>query len=118
MLKEPVELHCIGGFVLVYFYGFPRTTADIDYFPAVPANLNLEEVAGQAQLFRLQEMAPGKFKHLRLLIPDPYDCILSKLERGSGKDRDDADFLFRSQKLDAHLLRERYEKERGSCATT
>jgi hypothetical protein len=31
--------------------------------------------------------------------------------RGSGKDRDDADFWFRSQKLDAQLLRERYEKE-------
>ena len=27
------------------------------------------------------------------------------------KDRDDADFLFRSQKLDAQVLRERYEKE-------
>ena len=56
-------------------------------------------------------MAAGKFKHLKLLVPDPYDCILSKLERGSGKDRDDADCLFRSQKLDAQLLRERYEKE-------
>ena len=33
------------------------------------------------------------------------------LERGGGKDRDDADYLFRSQKLDAKLLRERYEKE-------
>jgi len=38
MLKAPLELHCIGGFVLVHFYGFPRTTADIDYFSAVPAN--------------------------------------------------------------------------------
>jgi hypothetical protein len=80
MLKEPLELHCIGGFVLVYFYGFPRTTADIDYFSAVPANLNLDEVAGQGSALhkehgvwavanlpeeygtRLQEMAPGKFK--------------------------------------------------------
>jgi hypothetical protein len=44
-------------------------------------------------------------------VPDPYDCILSKLERGGGKDRDDADHLFRSQKLNATLLRERYEKE-------
>ena len=46
-LSEPLELHCIGGFVLVYFYGYPRTTGDIDYCSAVPANLNLEEVAGQ-----------------------------------------------------------------------
>jgi hypothetical protein len=99
----------------------------------VPANLNLEEVAGQGSLLHkkygvwlhrvavanlpeeyqtmLTEMAPGKFSHLKLLAPDPYDCILWKLERGSGKDRDDADYLFRSQKLDAKLLRERYEKE-------
>jgi hypothetical protein len=115
MLGESLELHCIGGFALVHFYGFPRTTADIDYCSAVPANRNLEEVAGQGSALhekhgvwlhrvavanlpeeygtRLQEMAPGKFRHLKLLVPDPYDCILSKLERGSGKDRDDADFL-------------------------
>src|SRR5215467_4142400 len=133
MLEESLELHCIGGFALVHYYGFPRTTADIDYCSAAPANLNLEEVAGQGSALhkkhgvwlhrvavanlpeeyktRLQEMAPSEFKHLKLLVPDPYDCILSKLERGSGKDRDDADFLFRSQKLDAHVLHERYEKE-------
>jgi hypothetical protein len=35
MLKEPLELHCIGGFVLVHFYGFPRTTGDIDYYSSV-----------------------------------------------------------------------------------
>jgi hypothetical protein len=60
---------------------------------------------------RLIEMAPGAFKHLKLLVPDPYDCILSKLERSSGKDRDDADYLFRSQKLDTRVLQARYEKE-------
>jgi len=97
MLGESLELHCIGGFALVHFYGFPRTTADIDYCSAVPANLNLEEVAGQGSALHkkhgvwlhrvavanlpeeygttLQEMAPGKFKHLKLLVPDPYDSF-------------------------------------------
>ena len=56
-------------------------------------------------------MSPGQFKHLKLLVPDPYDCILSKLERASPKDRDDVDYLFRSQKLDARVLRERYKTE-------
>ena len=56
-------------------------------------------------------MTPGRFKKLRLLGPDPYDCILSKLERNSPKDRDDADYLFKSQKLDAQVLRDRYTKE-------
>src|SRR5258707_11897005 len=46
MLPEPLELHCIGGFVICYFYGLPRPTGDIDYYSAVPANLNLIEMAG------------------------------------------------------------------------
>jgi hypothetical protein len=41
----------------------------------------------------------------------PLRLHFVETRRGSGKDRDDADYLFRSQKLDAKLLRERYEKE-------
>ena len=47
MLSERLELHCIGGFVLTPFYGFPRSTGDLDYYTAVPANFNLIEVAGE-----------------------------------------------------------------------
>jgi Nucleotidyltransferase of unknown function (DUF6036) len=133
MLTEQLELHCIGGFVLTHFYGLPRSTGDIDYYAALPANLNLEAIGGlnsplhrkhgvwlhrvgvanlpEDYTTRLADMAPGEFKHLKLLVPDAYDCILSKLERASGKDRDDADYLFRSQELDAGVLRERYRKE-------
>lgn len=132
-LHEPLELHCIGGFVLAFFYGMPRTTGDIDYYTAVPANFNLMEVTGEGSALhkkygvclhrvavvtlpegyetRLIEFAKGHFKHLRLLGLDPYDCILSKLERNGAVDIDDADYLFRSQKLDPQVLRERYEKE-------
>jgi len=61
---------------------------------------------------RLTEMFPGMSKHLRLFAPDPYDYILSKLERNTSKDRDDADYLFRTQKLDSRAaLRERYQQE-------
>jgi len=133
MLNESLELHCIGGFVLTFFYGLSRTTGDIDYYTSVPADLNLEEVAGENSplhkkhkvwlhrvgvanlpedyVTRLTDMAPGQFKSLTLLVPDPYDCILSKLERAGPKDRDDADYLFRSQRLDAQVLRERYTNE-------
>jgi hypothetical protein len=45
-LEKPLEIHCIGGFALVYYYGIPRTTGDIDYYTAVPSDLNLEEIAG------------------------------------------------------------------------
>lgn len=133
LLTEPLELHCIGGFVLTFFYGLPRTTGDIDYYTAIPANLNLAEMAGEGSPLhrkhkvwlhrvavanlpedyetRLKEMASGQFRHLKLFVPDPYDCILSKLERASPKDRDDSDYLFRSQNLDAQVLRERYKNE-------
>jgi Nucleotidyltransferase of unknown function (DUF6036) len=133
LLPEPVELHCIGGFVLTLFYGLPRTTGDIDYYTAIPANLDLDSLAGQGSALhqkykvwlhrvavanlredyvtRPREMAPRQFRRLKLCVPDAYDCILSKIERASPKDRDDADYLFRSQKLDAQVLRERYRKE-------
>src|ERR1700686_4951880 len=133
MLHEYLELHCVGGFVFTYFYGLPRTTGDIDYYTAIPANLNLDEVAGRGSPLhakhgvwlhrvavanlpedyasRLTDMAPGEFKSLKLLVPDPYDCILSKLERNAAKDRDDAEYLFKAQKLNSQRLQERYEKE-------
>jgi len=65
----------------------------------------------EAHETRLTEMFPGEFKNLRLFAPDPYDYILSTLERNSGKDRGDADYLFKTQHLDSQTLRERYEKE-------
>jgi hypothetical protein len=133
MLGEPLELHCVGGFVITHFYGFPRTTGDIDYWTAIPANLNLAEVAGEGSPLhkkygvfvhkaavmtlpenyetRLMEMAKGQFKRLRLLAPDPYDCILSKLERNGDVDVNDSEHLFRTQSLDAEVLRHRYEQE-------
>lgn len=40
-LSEPLSLHCIGGFVMSFSYGLPRPTGDIDYYTAVPANLDL-----------------------------------------------------------------------------
>jgi hypothetical protein len=86
LLKESLALHCIGGFAACYFYGLPRTTGDIDYYTAIPANLNLIEVAGEGSALaekykirlhhvgvtnlpenyatRLTEMFPGTFKNL------------------------------------------------------
>jgi hypothetical protein len=132
-LPEPLDLHCIGGFVICSFYGLPRPTGDIDYYSALPANLNLIEMAGEDSALakkykiqlhhvtvtnlpedyaaRLTEMFPRMFKNLRLFAPDTYDFILSKLERNSAKDRDDADYIFKAKKLRSQILRERYGKE-------
>ena len=51
-------------------------------------------------------MDAHEFRSAKLAI-----CILSKIERASPKDWDDAAYLFRSQKLDAGVLRERYKNE-------
>jgi len=132
-LEKPLEIHCIGGFALVFYYGIRRTTGDIDYYTAVPADLNLEEIAGHGSALhhkykihlhrvtiatlpedyedRLSEMAIGQFERLRLFVPDPYDYILSKLQRAGLKDFDDALYLFRSRKLQGGILRERYHRE-------
>jgi hypothetical protein len=133
LLTESVALHCIGGFVVCFFYGLPRSTGDIDYWAAIPSNVNLGEIAGEGSTLaekykvwlhrvavntmpenydeRLTEMFPNRFKRLRLFAPDAYDYILSKVERNSMKDRDDAAYLFKSQNLDSDRLRERYERE-------
>jgi hypothetical protein len=135
LLLQQVQLHCIGGFVLSLFYGLPRPTSDIDYNSVLPVySVNdLQEMAGPESALakkhkvhlhyvalvgipedykaRLVEMFPGRFKNLHLYMPDPYDLILSKLERNSSKDRDDVEYLARALHLNAQLLRERYEKE-------
>jgi hypothetical protein len=53
----------------------------------------------------------GTLERLRLRVPDPYDFILSKLQRAGLKDSDDALYLFRSRKLQGEILRERYKRE-------
>jgi len=135
LLSEQVHVHCIGGFVVSLFYGLPRPTADVDYYSVLPYHCvdDLQKSAGPGsplarkyklylQHFpaislpedydqRLTEMYPGRFDHLHLYALDPYDLILSKLERNSQKDRDDVAFLARSLHLSRELLRARYQQE-------
>ena len=134
-LSTQVEVHCIGGFVVSLHYGLPRPTGDIDYYSVLPLHYarDLQALAGAGSKLakkyklhfqqvtvtnlpenyddRLEEMFPGQFKNLRLLAPDAYDLILSKLERNSPKDRDDVEYLAKTLSLDAALLRKRYQKE-------
>jgi hypothetical protein len=60
---------------------------------------------------RLKQLFPGRFKNLHIYVPDPYDLILSKLDRNSPKDREDVEYLVHKLKLDPNVLRERYERE-------
>lgn len=130
LLPDSVELVCIGGFVLAEVYGSPRPTGDIDYIQST-GSVNVEEYAGHGTALhrkyglwvqrvtvtdlpdsydeRLHEILA--LSKLRLLSPDPYDLILSKIERNSPKDFSDARFLFVTQKLDATKLWQRYDEE-------
>jgi hypothetical protein len=139
LLDEPVELHCIGGFAAVAAYGLPRSTNDLDYYSITPSNRvsDLENIAGEGSALarkhrvsihhaaiasvpdnyedRLTELYPGHFTNIRLLVLDPYDLVLSKLSRNGDRDREDVQYLARTQKLEAGILRERYEKELRTC---
>jgi len=60
---------------------------------------------------RLTEMFPGTFKCLRLFALDPYDLALTKIERNSQRDRDDANHLARMVPFDLEILRNRFAEE-------
>ncbi|MFB3923384.1 MAG: DUF6036 family nucleotidyltransferase [Terriglobia bacterium] len=135
LLPAPVRLHCLGGFVLAVRYGLARPTADVDVVAVFPMSElpRLEALAGRGSPLarkhhvnlqyvgvaslpenyekRLFELLPGRFRHLRLFVPDPYDLMLSKLERNSPKDREDVEFLAKQASLRPHILRRRYQKE-------
>jgi uncharacterized nucleotidyltransferase DUF6036 len=134
-LKEKVELHCLGGFVVTMLYGLARSTADVDVITIAPRSVGqyLLGLAGKGSKLhrkygmyldfvtvapipedydqRLTEMFPGTFEHLRLLAFDPYDIALAKLERNIQRDRDDVKYLARIVPFDLDVLRDRYEKE-------
>jgi len=136
VLEEPVELHCIGGFVVALLYGMGRPTADVDVLEVRPAAMRaqLGELAGRHSALhkkhkvylqqvtvlgaypeeygtRLTEMFPGALGRLRLFALDPYDLALTKLERNTSRDREDVFHLAKSIPLDTALLRMRYENE-------
>lgn len=132
---EPIDFHCLGGFVVSLAYGANRTTSDVDVLTFVPKTeasalvdlgqkesalhkrhkvyLDLVNVATPPEDYnqRLVEMFPGTFKNIRLFALDPYDIALTKLERNSPKDREDMKYLARTVPFDLEILRERYRKE-------
>lgn len=135
LIPEPVELHCVGGFVIAACYGLARPTADVDYITVRPsgASVHLLQTAGlgsklhkKYKLYlqqvgvancpenyedRLIEMYPGHFRNLRLFALDPYDLALSKLERNAAVDREDVAYLAKQVPLDFRVLEQRYREE-------
>lgn len=132
----PVELHCVGGFVVAMCYSLARSTADLDVFEVVPAAAlgPLMAAAGrdtplakkhgvyidagsrvatlpESYVDRLSEIFPGTFVNMKLLALDRYDLALSKLERNIDRDLEDVQLLSRTEGFDVGVLRDRYLNE-------
>jgi|SRR5215467_3982004 len=134
-LMKPVQLHCLGGFVVTMVYGLPRPTEDVDFLSTVPSDQvqNVLELGGRGSALhkkhrvylheilggnlpenyedRLTEMFPSLYRKLGLFALDPYDLALSKLERNIQRDRDDIKYLAAHAPLDSIMLKQRYEEE-------
>lgn len=134
-LSQPVEVHCLGGFVLVVQWKFPRPTGDVDFFEVAPAGAlqELLAIAGEGSELarryglhfhsaavaecpegyasRLIDLTPEGFSRLRLLAFEVHDLVLAKLGRNSARDRYDVEFLAQKGLLDRSILEERFEVE-------
>ena len=136
LLKAPVELRCLGGFVVTQQYGIGRETSDIDFLAVIAQSPddNVEALAGlgsklhrKYRLYmqyvgvatppadyanRLTRMFPSApWRRLKLFALDATDIALSKLERNAERDREDVLRLARAGYLDPQVLKERYYEE-------
>jgi hypothetical protein len=136
LLKGPVELRCLGGFVITQQYGIGRETSDIDYLAlaAQSRDDNVEALAGLGSKLhrryrvymqyvgivtppadyasRLIPMFPSApWERLKLSALDATDLALSKLERNAERDREDVLRLAQAGLLDPLTLKARYYAE-------
>ena len=135
LLSGPIELHCLGGFVVSELYELSRSTADIDVLvvrgQSGPAHL--AALAGkESDLFkkyglyidvvavaevpddyenRLVDFDIEGLRHIRLRALEKHDLALAKLARNFARDVEDIKRLAIGLGLDVEVLRERYSKE-------
>lgn len=134
-LSQPVEVHCLGAFVLAVLWGLPRQTGDIDFIEVVPSDAGGEllRIAGDGSEIartykvhfdratvaeypggyasRLADLTPRGCKRLRLRALEVHDLVLAKLGRNSARDRADVEFLVRQGVIDRRILEERFASE-------
>ena len=136
LLKGPVELRCLGGFVVTQQYGIGRETSDIDFLAVIAQSPDdkVETVAGLGSKLhrkyrlhmqhvrvatppadyasRLTRMFPSApWQRLKLFALDATDIALSKLERNAERDREDVLCLARAGYIDPQVLKDRYYQE-------
>jgi hypothetical protein len=132
---ELITLQCIGGFAMAMLYGLPRPTVDVDFLSVVPAGKigRLDALAGTGSALdkkhgvhlqhvgivtvpenyedRLIPIFQGAYRRVHLAGLEAHDLALSKLERNSGRDREDVKFLACAVPLNLATLEERYRSE-------
>ena len=82
-LSKPVELHCIGGFVISLLYGLPRPAGYVDYVTAIPRYRmeELEKLAGRESALASKHKV--YLQHVAVAaIPENYESRLSEIVPG------------------------------------
>jgi len=134
LLAEPVDLHCLGGFVVSQCYGLGRETADSDVLMAAPraamqpvlalAGKGSEsqrrhrvyvDYCGVAQYpesyeTRLTRVFPI-WGRVRLWALEPHDLALTKLDRSIERDVRDVMYLAQAGLIQQDVLVERFAAE-------
>ncbi len=133
---SPLNLYLIGSAAMILAYGLDRGTTDIDLIGRAddPELLRLirddatsrptrsrapisihhvdEAIAGLRPIFktRVIEIEPGRWRQIRVFVPDALDLILSKISRFSATDRQDIQLLCisTSDPVDPSTLRSRF----------
>lgn len=135
MLSTPVEVHCLGGFVLAVLSSLPRPTGDVDFIEVRPGNAGAEllQIAGEGTPLaerhhlhfqrvtiagypaeyetRLIDITPRSLHKLRLMALEVHDVVLAKLSRNSPRDRADVEFLVKERVLNKGVLKKRFDVE-------
>ena len=133
-LDGPVDLHCIGGFVVSQHYGLGRETADLDILSIIPkqAVQRISATAGRGSPLQKKHRVcidyvqvanyPDSYEsrlirvfpcwaNLRLWALEPHDLALTKLERSSERDIRDVMYLAEAGYINQETLLARFETE-------
>jgi hypothetical protein len=134
-LEEPVDLHCFGGFALIYAYRVARTTNDCDFLVVIGSQwlMRIRDLGGMGSALhkrhrvyldpvtvaeppdsyeeRITPFFPGLWKHISLYVLEVHDLALAKLTRNIDRDMQDVQLLARAGRLDPKILLDRYQAE-------
>ncbi len=125
-LDGPHTITIIGGAAIALAFGGDNATTDIDVFVGMTGPLQLAAHQARRQLLSEIEVSPaqvaelpygyedrlrpilGGLAKLRVLVPELYDLVLSKIARGVDRDREHIAALHQLHQLELATLLERY----------